>query len=261
MCWRFTKLLTFFSRSLSHSNEGGKYKDQTCMMGFSFNITGGPRMCFNAHKNWILGWYSDRQIQIDPDSQPFQGRLLAFTDAGGAASGDVVIVQFGDLYIQYNRAEALNIQVLEKKDQLVITRANADTTSESMAGLSAGSVYYNSTYKIEFCSKTTDSVGRDYAVVQISVITDDVSCVPPTPTPKPSRAPTSQPFSLLTKDRSCYDNMVDSFFVTETKEWRRCMWLWSRPDKKRIYCSSFHPSGAYDLCQKSCGKCGNQRLP
>ena len=214
-------------------------------------------MCFNANKNWILGWYSDQQIQIDPDSQPFQGRLLAFTDAGGAASGDVVIVQFGDLYIQYNRAESFNIQVKEKKDQLVIIRANPDSTSESMAGLSAGSVYYNNTYKIEFCSKTTDSLGNDYAVVQISVIAGNLSCVPPSPTPKPSPAPTPKPFSLFKKHGSCYDNRVDSFFVTQTKEWKRCMWLWSRPEMKRIYCSSSHPSGAYNLCQKSCGKCAD----
>jgi hypothetical protein len=57
------------------------------MMGFSANATGGPRMCFNAHKHWILGWFNDRQLQIDPDSNPFQGRLLAFTDAGIALAG------------------------------------------------------------------------------------------------------------------------------------------------------------------------------
>jgi len=215
-------------------------------------------MCFNAHKHWILGWYSDRQLQIDPDSNPFQGRLLAFTDAGMALSGDLVIVQFGDLYIQYNRAESFNIQVREKKDQLVVTRANPDTTSESMAGLSAGSVHYNSTYKIEFCSKATDSSGRDYAVVQISVITANLSCVSATPTRKPSPAPSpvSQPVSLRTRG-SCFDNREDLFFVTETKEWRRCMWLWGRPEIKRIYCSLSHPSGAYNLCQKSCGKCSD----
>jgi hypothetical protein len=158
----------------SHSNEAGNYRDQTCTMGASFNYTGGPRMCFNAHKHWTLGWYSNQQIQINPISNPFMGRLLAFTDARGVDDSDVVIIHFADLFIQYNRAKAFNKQVLEKGDEVVIIRANADSTSELIAGVMVGSVCLHSPYKIEFCSKGTDSASRDYAVVQISAISDNL---------------------------------------------------------------------------------------
>jgi hypothetical protein len=193
----------------SHSNEAGNYRDQTCTMGASFNYTGGPRMCFNAHKHWTLGWYSKQQIQINPISNPFMGRLLAFTDARGVDDSDVVIIHFADLFIQYNRAKAFNKQVLEKGDEVVIIRANADSTSELIAGVMVGSVCLHSPYKIEFCSKGTDSASRDYAVVQISAISDNLSCVSSSlgfaqasvvrrdpsrrPTRKPSRSPTRKP--------------------------------------------------------------------
>jgi hypothetical protein len=208
--------LTFLSLLFSHSNEAGNYRDQTCTMGASFNYTGGPRMCFNAHKHWTLGWYSNQQIQINPTNKPFKGRLLAFTDARGLNGNDVVIIHFADIYIQYNRAKSFNRQVLEKGDEVVITRANADSTSESIAGVKVGSVSLYGLYKVEFCSEGTDSASRDYAVVQISVIADNLSCVSSSlgfssvvrsnlsrrPTRKPSRRPTRKPSRRPTRKPS-----------------------------------------------------------
>ena len=163
-------------------------------------------MCFNAHKHWTLGWYSNQQIQINPmSSRPFKGRLLAFTDVIGVNDNDVVIVNFADLYIQYNRAKSFNRQVLEKGDEIVIIRANADSTSELIAGVKVGSVYLYSVYKIEFCSKGTDSASRDYAMVQISAISDNLSCVSSSlgfsqasagrtdPSRRPTRKPSRRP--------------------------------------------------------------------
>ena len=46
--------------NLGHSGEGTEtYADQSGMMGFSYGGESTPRMCFNAAKNYQLGWYSD----------------------------------------------------------------------------------------------------------------------------------------------------------------------------------------------------------
>lgn len=35
------------------------------------------------------------------------------------------------------------------------------------------------------------------------------------------------------------------------------MWLEARPDAQVTYCQQDHPSGAYDLCEETCGKCSD----
>jgi hypothetical protein len=192
---------------LSHSNEKGTYKDQTCLMGFSFNYTGGPLMCFNAHKHWFLGWFSDRQIEIDPNQGPWQGRLLAFPDYPLATEGDVVIIHFGDVYIQYNRAKGINAQVQEKPNQVVVVQMVKDA-SELISGMLAGSGLNYGDARVEICSMMKDDMGRDYAIVQIALQSNIVSCTPPPspkptlkptiqrPTRKPTPGPTSPPFTL-----------------------------------------------------------------
>ena len=196
------------SLAFSHSNEAGKYKDQSCMLGFSYKMIGGPRMCFNAHKNWVLGWYSDRQIQINPDNGPWAGRLLAFTDYPAAVDDEVVLLHFSDVYIQYNRAKGINQQVMEKRNEVIVTQAQGEKfTSESLRGLKEGNTFEYKKYTIEFCSQTTDADGRDYAVVGVSLTTEGSACdgfiSAPTdslaaPTPVPTTTQTLPPIPLPT---------------------------------------------------------------
>jgi hypothetical protein len=148
------------------------------MMGLSYKWTGGPRMCFNAHKHWVLGWFSDRQVKILPDVRQWKGRLLAFTDYHKALAGDSVLIHFSDVYLQYNRAIDANIQVLEKQNQVIITQADGqESTSELLAGLEEGFRTDYKNYKIEFCSRTSYSADRQYALIQVSRISDNVSCL------------------------------------------------------------------------------------
>ena len=136
-------------------------------------------MCFNAHKHWVLGWFSDRQVKILPDEKPWKGRLLAFTDYQRAIDGDFVLINFSDVYIQYNRAKGANKQVQEKRNEIVVVRANGeDFASELVVGLALRTSTRYDKYKIEFCSRAPYSTGRQFAVVQVSRISDNVSCLP-----------------------------------------------------------------------------------
>lgn len=135
-------------------------------------------MCFNAHKHWVLGWFRDRQVEILPNVKPWKGRLLAFTDYQRAIKGDYVLIHFSDVYIQYNRAQGANIQVQENRNQIVIIKASGeDFESELLVGLALGTSTLYKNYKIEFCSRVPYSNDRQFAVVQVSRVSDNVSCL------------------------------------------------------------------------------------
>ena len=115
---------------LSHSDEifDGAYEDQTCLMGASFAMERGPKMCFNGQKFWALNWYLGKRLSIDPANDgAWNGRLAAFVDHAAVKPNDpeaAVLIQLGDLYLVYNRAKSYNIHVLEKRDQVTIAWAN-----------------------------------------------------------------------------------------------------------------------------------------
>ena len=69
----------------------------------------GPLKCFNANKNWILGWYRDKSIAL-PGASRWSGRLVAFVDYGQAntARNEYVLLRVDDVFVQYNRAKGFN---------------------------------------------------------------------------------------------------------------------------------------------------------
>jgi hypothetical protein len=163
-------------------------------MGYSLNFTGGPLMCFNAHKYWTSGWVSDKQIAIKVGRKPWQGSLLAFTDYPVARDGDVVVIHFSDVFFLYNRANGMNSQVIEKKDKVTVVQAQYND-STLLGGLSAGSSMDYKHYRIEICSFTSDAFGRDYAILQVTTLKAFISCTDPNNTSvilsrKPSKMPT-----------------------------------------------------------------------
>jgi hypothetical protein len=82
--------------------------------------------------------------------------------------------------------------------------------------------------------------------------------VTPTPSPTVALVPaTPQPSNAKNKYDTCDDNRFGTFFVSETNQGEPCRWLWSRPEMKLIYCSASHPSGAYNVCEETCGKCSD----
>ena len=89
-----------------------------------------------------------------------------------------MLIHFSDVYIQYNRAKGANIQVLEKENEVVIIEAEGqNSTSELLVGLELGAQASYKNFKIEFCSRSPYSTGRQYAVIQVSSMSDNISCI------------------------------------------------------------------------------------
>jgi len=113
--------------------EGWQYGDATGMMGYSTYEEFGPRLCFNAQKNWHLGWYRDRSIDLSSSirDSSWGGRLVAFVDYNVTPPTDIVIIRVRNLYVQYNRARDFNAGSREYRNRVVIVSAPRKDSSFS----------------------------------------------------------------------------------------------------------------------------------
>jgi Gametolysin peptidase M11 len=121
--------------------ESEAYGDETGYMGFTIYQTGAPIKCFNAHKNWVSGWFDDREYTVNPSLlSPVLSRLVTFVDYNkDLEQNDVVLIRVGKYYIQYNRAKGINVDTGMHANQVSITYAeDALSDSEAVVGLSAG---------------------------------------------------------------------------------------------------------------------------
>jgi hypothetical protein len=55
----------------------------------------------------------------------------------------------------------------------------------------------------------------------------------------------------------CDDERYTQFYVPDVGQWQRCVWLPARRSRGYVdtLCSPNDPSGAYDICAETCGKC------
>jgi hypothetical protein len=82
-----------------------EYGDGSCSMGMTYYDTGS---CFNGAKNWWLGWYEDRRVELN-GNRAWTGKLAAFTDYDETKLGlHVVNVKVGGYFLQYNKVEKFN---------------------------------------------------------------------------------------------------------------------------------------------------------
>jgi Gametolysin peptidase M11 len=125
-----------------HSGFGSEaYGDESGYEGFTEYKTGAPVKCFNGHKNWISGWFKDRQVLVDPTWESSRLlRLVTFVDYDKPMNtNDVVLIRVGSYFIQYNRAKGINIDTGMNADTVTVTYAeDAVSDSQAIAGLSAG---------------------------------------------------------------------------------------------------------------------------
>ena len=59
-CTRLSTVMHELGHSMGFKHSGkdsSNYADTSCIMGYATNQDGGPLKGFNAHKNWISGWY------------------------------------------------------------------------------------------------------------------------------------------------------------------------------------------------------------
>ena len=177
------------------------------MMGDSYYETESPLMCFNGHKNYVLGWYADKQITINPATGgAWSGKLVGFVDyaiASPTSREEYVLIIVDQLYIQYNLATGFNFQVLEKANMVTIVTAASSTSESSMLrALSAGQSAAISLDIIEACAMVAaTSTEPKYMILSIRLTNQASTCPaapPSTPSPTtstPTNFPTIQPTS------------------------------------------------------------------
>jgi hypothetical protein len=69
-------------------------------------------------------------------------------------------------------------------------------------------------------------------------------------------APSPTQISLtLPPSGFCDDSKFDTFYVSDIREFQRCVWLAARPDYQAAFCVEGHPSNARMICSETCGAC------
>ena len=201
---------------LAHSGEGSdSYGDRTGMMGYSYNYDDGPEMCFNAPKNWQLGWYPLGELEVV--NQYFEGKIFGIADYGAFINGDLNVsndeiimakvinpAAGEDWYVSFNRDTGINSGTVEGQDQVLVHKRPQGTgyaESSLMAKLSTGGVYNGITIDgiavpVSVSSINTSS-GVGYAQVKIgnAPTTNSPTKAPVTesPTKSPTHSPTKAP--------------------------------------------------------------------
>lgn len=176
------------------------------MMGYSYPKVGAPSMCFNGHKNWLLGWVGDKSITVDT-KKAWSVRLYASVDyLHGLPENSYVLIRVQDLYLQYNRARHFNSGTQERKNQVTIVRGPGDDEmSQLLGGVAVGFPEVEAKQRILNFANTgfalvieaCEQVYGPPDYVRMSIYLDNgqqkSTCVADTPTRPPTKAPTLRP--------------------------------------------------------------------
>ncbi|KAL7548652.1 hypothetical protein ACHAWF_011924 [Thalassiosira exigua] len=188
---------------LGHSGELGAYDDKSGVMGSG---GGGDERstCFNGCKNWQLGWFSDRHVNLTPFVDSFSGRLFGTTQYDVTTSSDKMILRLHDpgcsicdYYVSFNHASSYNAFTGESKDMVQIhTKAgtpDSGKASKVVARLGAGGAY-TATVNGANMTVAVSSVNADEGWAEI-IVAPGASAAPTTahPTKAPSASPTAAP--------------------------------------------------------------------
>ena len=279
---------------LDHANQGGfSYADLTGMMGFGSSLFYNPQSCYNAQKNWHLGWYDDASVDLSGtiSSQAWSGKLVAFVDYDKVVGDDVVIVRIGDVFVQYNRRRDFNSYTREFPDRVVIVSTSHPRAvmsnleagiAKDITGASTTFAYPNfqgSGHDLVF--EVCDQVYGPPDYVHLSIHLDDgvqsSMCSVPlivlpdapssSPTSSPTVSPTSSPIQAITpspsvspsasptEDVVCADT-TDLVPVSSQQGNRTCAWIGSHKSWKTYLCREGYE--AFEQCQVTCNSCDSQ---
>jgi len=177
------------SIGLHHSGENTgtdsaqEYGDQTGYMGFSYKSDDAPIMCFNPAKSFDLGWYVDKQIDLDPNSDLSQ-EVISFTlngvaDYGDMTAGRYIVVKIGNFFIGYNRKAGINQGVMEAGNQVTVIErlgSDADSKSKLAARLNPGDNFIIDITSIVQINIKFESIDGNDAVVGINLANEIAVC-------------------------------------------------------------------------------------
>ena len=207
------------SINLHHSGQYGggsseqEYGDKQGYMGYSYNQDDTPAMCYNAAKNYQLGWYEGKEGEIDPYTDlctgPTRFMLNGVVDYQNGSPGAYVTLKVGGFwYLGFNKASGFNVGTQEAKNQVTIHKKEGSVTSASKSKIEAD-LSVSQSYALEISSDLDLLVvyvelenGKD-AVVELSVSGSAAMACPseaPTdaPTDEPTDNPTDKPTDELT---------------------------------------------------------------
>lgn len=119
--------------NLAHSGglDGQTYTDHTGMMGNPLYSDDVGKMCFNAAKNWQIGWYNDRRLLINPISEPTKTVTLVGIAEYLKQSSHPVVVKLetglpDDYFVGFNRAILANAQNDEGDNLVTVIQVNTN---------------------------------------------------------------------------------------------------------------------------------------
>lgn len=250
-------------------------------------------MCFNGHKNWLLGWYSDRTVEFYPN-RAWGGRLYAFVDYNRTPDNSYVVIRVRDLYLQYNRARRFNSETKEKKNEVTITRGPGDNAQSRLLGAVGVGNGRSRTFRVPNFAGTGYSLvieaceqvygPPDYVRMSIYLENGNQKSTcsgpspPPPPTPKPTQSPTPRPTIRPTPNPTvrptvrptplptpsptpdsgggvCDDNSSAVIRLDPSKVTPRfsCLQLQDNAALRNSVCVPTHE--AYKECRETCGVC------
>lgn len=173
------------------------------MMGYSYGSESTPVMCFNAAKNYQLGWYSDKTVVVTPgaaDDNCFAGNLYGTAKYGDAAVETVGIKvnnsgSSTDVYMMFNAKTGIQSGTVEGGNQVMVVTAGAEGTGYAESTLVQKISTNTAGYALPGFANTVLYVDSkvDGSHASIRIETNGQSCVPPAPTPPPSPQPTNNP--------------------------------------------------------------------
>ena len=157
-------------------------------------------MCFNAVKNYQLGWFSDKFETVTSTNRYWSGNLFGQIDYSNESTETVGIrIRDSnpsdtpqDYYVSFNRRASFNSGTVEGGDQVMIHKRDVGTTGTDymqswlVAKLSAGGSYIIQNYDGQ---PLTISVGEiNLATPAYATVT-----IGNAPSPAPTKAPTNPP--------------------------------------------------------------------
>jgi hypothetical protein len=152
-----------------------EYGDMTGMMGFGHIGDDTPAMCFNPAKSWQVGWYADKQIELNVNADlSCEGASIILNGVVDYQDNSVdryIVVKIGNFYIGYNRAVSFNAGVMEAPDQVTIVEKlggpEESTTSKLASKLSVGGFYtFQVTDTVEVTAMYVSNFNEKDAVVE-----------------------------------------------------------------------------------------------
>jgi hypothetical protein len=176
-------------------------------VGFAYNQIGAPVMCFNPAKNWQFGWYSEKSSTISAANGAWRGRFYGYSDFDTSPGN--VLLQVGDIQLQYNKIGNLNRDLVVTKDQIAITRStlNENSRSDALGALDTSTTKLTinnfangAALLIKVCGLVKETNGLSYYDLSIHFGDQSDVCGQPTPafqqaapTPGPTNDPTPGP--------------------------------------------------------------------